>query len=92
MAVLVSDSKNLAVQIVNRDQNEIKIILPDPLTGNYREIYSESRKTGWEFFEDVYVMKNGTGFILRCYMTDWENLFIIHGWKADTQFTDFNWR
>ncbi len=87
------DSKNLAVQIVNRDQNEIKIILADPLTGNYREIYSESRKTWVEFFEDVYVMKNGTGFILRSYMTDWENLY-YYSWdgRLISQITDFNWR
>jgi dipeptidyl-peptidase-4 len=35
------DSKKLAVQIVNRDQNDNKIILADPATGDYTQIYDE---------------------------------------------------
>ena len=45
----VPDSKSLAIQIVNRDQNVLKIILADPSTGDYSEIYEESRKT-WACF------------------------------------------
>lgn len=87
------DSKNLAIQVVNRDQNEVKFILANPLTGDFREIYRESRKTWVEFFEDVYVMKNGTGFILRSYMTDWENLY-YYSWdgRLISRITDFDWR
>jgi dipeptidyl-peptidase-4 len=87
------DSKKLAIQVINRDQNVINIILADQSTGDYTEIYNESRKTWVEFHEDIYVMKNGSGFILRSYKTDWENLY-YYGWdgKLISQLTNFNFR
>jgi len=59
------DSKKLAVQVVNRDQNELKIILTDVTSGDFTEIYNEKRRTWIEFREDIYVMKNRSGFIIR---------------------------
>ncbi len=87
------DSKKLAIQIINRDQNSIAIILADPLTGDYTQIYNEIRKTWVEFHEDIYVMKNGSGFILRSYKNDWENLY-YYSWdgKLITPLTNFNFR
>jgi dipeptidyl-peptidase-4 len=86
------DSKKLAVQILNRDQNDMKFILADAITGNFTQIYSETRKSWIEFFEDIYVMKNGTGYILRSYKNDWENLY-YYGWdgKMIAQLTNVNW-
>ncbi len=87
------DSKKLAIQVVNRDQNEIKVILADPLTGDYTQIYNDSRKTWVEFMEDIYVMKNGSGFIVRSSKSDWENLY-YYGWdgKLIAQLTNLNFR
>jgi len=87
------DSRNLAVQIVNRDQNDLKIILADAETGDFRQIYNESRKTWVEFREDIYVMKNGSGFIIRSYRDDWENLY-YYGWDGSlkVRLTDFDFR
>ncbi len=87
------DSKKLAIQVVNRDQNEIKIILSDPSTGDYTQIYNDKRKTWIEFYEDIYVMKNGSGFIVRSSRSDWENLY-YYAWdgKLISQLTDFNFR
>lgn len=87
------DSKNLAVQIVNRDQNDLKIILANAETGDFRQIYNESRKTWVEFREDIYVMKNGSGFIIRSYIDDWENLY-YYGWDGNlkVRLTDFDFR
>ncbi len=87
------DSKKLAIQVINRDQNLINIILADPSTGDFTGIYTESRKTWVEFHEDIYVMKNGSGFILRSYRNDWENLY-YYGWdgKLISQLTNFNFR
>ncbi len=59
------DSKKLAIQVLNRDQTNLKFILADPVTGDYSQIYEETYKTWIEFHEDINVMKNGTGFILR---------------------------
>lgn len=87
------DSRKMAIQVLNRDQNDIRFILADPLTGDFTEIYKETRNTWVEFFEDVYVMKNGTGFILRSYKNDWENLY-YYGWdgRLIAQLTNFDWR
>jgi len=87
------DSKKLAIQVVSRDQNDIKIILADPLSGDFTQIYNESRRTWVEFYKDIYVMKNGSGFIVRSYINDWENLY-YYGWdgKLITQLTNFNFR
>jgi dipeptidyl-peptidase 4 len=87
------DSKKLAIQVLNRDQNDLRIILADAQTGEHTQIYRENRKTWVDFFEDVYVMKNGSGFILRSYRNDWENLY-HHAWdgKLIAQLTNFKWR
>ena len=87
------DSRKLLIQVLNRDQNDIKFILADPATGDFKMIYNEARKTWVEFFEDIYVMKNGTGFILRSYMNGWENLY-YYGWEGNliSQVTNFSWR
>jgi dipeptidyl-peptidase-4 len=87
------DSRKLAIQIVNRDQNDLKIILADTETGDFNQIYNESRKTWVEFREDIYVLKNGTGFIIRSYRNDWENLYFF-SWagKLTAQLTDFDFR
>jgi dipeptidyl-peptidase-4 len=87
------DGKKLAIQVLNRDQNDMKFILADVATGNIATIYSESRKTWVDFFEDIYVFKNGSGFIVRSYKTDWENLY-YYGWdgKLISQITNVNWR
>jgi dipeptidyl-peptidase-4 len=87
------DSRKLAIQILNRDQNDLKIVLADPSTGDYAQIYEETRKTWVEFYEDVYVLKNGSGFILRSYRNDWENLY-YQGWdgKLISQITNLNFR
>jgi dipeptidyl-peptidase-4 len=65
------DSKKLAIQIVNRDQNDLKIILAEPSTGDFTQIYEETYKTWIEFHEDINVLKNNAGFILRSYKNGW---------------------
>ena len=87
------DSKSLAIQVVNREQNDIQIILADPSTGDFKQIYNESRKTWIEFYEDIYVMNDGSGFIVKSYRNDWENLY-YYGWdgKMISQITNFNFR
>ncbi len=87
------DSKRLAVQVLNRDQNDLKIILADPSTGDFSQIYNETRPTWVEFYEKVYVMENGTGFIVNSYRSDWENLY-YYGWdgKLIAQLTNFDFR
>jgi dipeptidyl-peptidase-4 len=86
------DGSKIAIQVLNRDQNDMKFILADPNTGDFVQIYSETRKSWIEFYEDIYVMKNGTGFIVRSYRSDWENLY-YYGWdgKVISQVTNVGW-
>lgn len=87
------DSKKLAVQIINREQNELKIILSDPETGDFTEIYNETQKAWLDFYKDIYVMKNGSGFIVNSVRNGWENLY-YYSWdnRLIVQLTNFNFR
>lgn len=87
------NSEQLAIQILNRDQDELKIVVADANTGDIFEIYMEKNNTWVEFREDVYVMKDGSGFILRSYKNGWENLY-YYDWKGGliSQLTDFDFR
>lgn len=87
------DGSRVLVQVLNRDQNDIRFILADAATGVFSEIYRETRPTWVDFFTDIYVMKDGSGFILRSYRDDWDNLY-YYGWDGSlvTRLTDVNWR
>lgn len=87
------DSKKLLVQVLNRDQNDMKFILADVTTGDFSVVYSEARPTWVDFFEDLYIMKDGSGFIVRSYRNDWYNLY-YYGWDGTlkSQITDFDWK
>jgi dipeptidyl-peptidase-4 len=87
------DSRKLMVQVLNRDQNDMKLILADVTTGGFTEVYRETRPTWVDFFEDLYVMKDGSGFIVRSYRDDWYNLY-YYGWDGSlkSRITDFDWK
>lgn len=87
------DSRKLAIQVLNRDQNDLQIILADPVTGAYDQIYRETNKTWVEFHEDIYVMKNGRGFIIRNPESGWENLY-YYAWNGNliSRITDLDFR
>jgi len=87
------DSKKLAIQVINRDQNDMKIILAEPATGEFIQIYSETQKAWLDFYKDIYVMNNGTGFIVNSVRNGWENLY-YYSWdnRLIAQLTNLNFR
>jgi Dipeptidyl aminopeptidases/acylaminoacyl-peptidases len=87
------DSKKLAIQVLNRDQNDLQIILTDPSTGDSTKIFEETTRTWLEIHEDIYVMKNNTGFIIRSIKNGWENLS-YQGWdgRQIAQITNLDFR
>ena len=87
------DSKKLAIQVINRDQNDMKIILAEPATGEFIQIYSETQKAWLDFYKDIYIMKNGTGFIVNSVRNGWENLY-YYSWdnRLIAQLTNLNFR
>ena len=88
-----TDSKELIYQYMNRDQDMITFFASDPNTGTLRSIYTEKQKTWVEFFEDVYVFEDGSGFLLRSDKSGWRNLYHydLQG-KLVNQITNFDWR
>jgi dipeptidyl-peptidase-4 len=88
------DSRELMIQVLNRDQNDMRFILADVATGDFKEVYHETSNTWVDFFEDVYVMNNGNGFIIRSYRDNrWHNLY-YYGWDGSlkSQITGFDWK
>jgi dipeptidyl-peptidase-4 len=87
------DSRKLMVQVLNRDQNDMRFILADAATGDFMEVYRETRPTWVDFFEDIHVLNDGSGFIIRSYRNDWHNLY-YYGWDGllKSQVTNFNWK
>ena len=87
------DSKNLMVQVLNRDQNDIRFILADISTGDYKEIYTEKNNTWVDFFSDIYVLENGSGYLLRSCKSGWYNIY-YYDWEGNikVQLTNLDWR
>ncbi|HEX2920023.1 MAG TPA: DPP IV N-terminal domain-containing protein [Bacteroidales bacterium] len=75
------DSRKLAIQQINRDQNVLKIILADVTTGNYSTMYEEKTDTWVDFKEDIEVLNDGSGIILMSNESGWKNLYHI-GWEG----------
>ncbi len=87
------DSKQLLFQKMPRDQNKIELLLANPQNGSTKRIYEESRPTWVDFFKDIYMLEDNSGFILRSYQNDWYNLYYydLNG-KLKTTITDVPWR
>lgn len=68
------DSSTLTFQWMNRDQTEIKIYGVDLQTGKKREIHTENQPSWVEFFEDLYFLKDRSGFLLLSDVDGWRHL------------------
>jgi dipeptidyl-peptidase 4 len=70
-----NDGSRLYFQWLNRGQDWLKIFLADLHDGSCHAIYEE-RQAGWvEFFENIYLLKNGNGFILKSDKSGWPHLY-----------------
>jgi dipeptidyl-peptidase-4 len=69
------DSRNILFQWMNREQNNIKLFLADPATGEKVEIFDERQLTWVEFFEDIHLFKDGSGFLLNSDIDGWSHLY-----------------
>lgn len=87
------DSKELVYQYMNRGQDEITLYAVNPSTGEKREIYHEKQNCWVEFFEDLYLFEDGSGFLVRSDVDGWRNLYYydMNG-ELITRVTDLDWR
>lgn len=87
------DSKQLLFQQMPRDQNKIELLLANPKDGTTKKVYEESRATWVSFFEDIHMLEDNSGFILRSYKNDWYNLYHYDfNGTLKTRITDVKWR
>ena len=86
------DSKELFYQVLDRGQDDLKILSADPETGKNKLVYEEKQPTWVEFFEDVKILKNNKGFILRSDKDGHRHLYLydMNG-KLKKQLTKGEW-
>lgn len=86
------DSKQLFYQTINREQDDLKLLSANPETGKNKIIYEEKQPTWVEFFEDINILNDNKGFILRSDIDGWYHLYLydMNG-KLKKQLTKGNW-
>lgn len=89
----MADSRSLWVQWMNRDQNNLTIYSVSPENGQKKVIHNESQPTWVDWFENMYFVKNGSGFILKSDKTGYGHFYYydLNG-KLKKQLTNGNWR
>ena len=89
----MADSKTLWMQWMNRDQNDLIIYSVTPADGKKKVIYEEKQKTWVDWFDDMYFLKNGQGFILKSDKTGYGHFYYMDlNGKLKKQLTSGNWR
>jgi len=73
--VWFADGSKLSVQWMSRGQDTIKIFAVDPATGSSAEIHAESQPSWVEFFEDLTMLGDGSGFLLRSDIDGWRHIY-----------------
>jgi dipeptidyl-peptidase-4 len=87
------DSEEMLIQVLNRDQNHMQFFMVNPDDGSVRKVYNEERKTWIDFFSDLRVLNDGSGYIIRSAKSDWMNLY-YYDWNGNlkAQLTDLDFR
>ncbi len=89
----MADSRTLWMQWMNRDQNDLIIYSVTPANGAKKIVYEEKQKTWVDWFDDMYFLKNGEGFILKSDKTGYGHFYYMDlNGKLKKQLTAGNWR
>ena len=89
----MADSKTLWMQWMNRDQNDLIIYAVTPADGKKKIIYEEKQKTWVDWFDDLYFLKNGQGFILKSDKSGYGHFYYMNlNGKLKKQLTSGDWR
>jgi len=86
------DSNELFYQVLNRGQDTLQILAANPNTGKNKIVYVEVQPTWVNFFEDIYLFENNSGFILRSDKDGWQHLY-YYDMKGNlvNKITEGNW-
>lgn len=71
----MADSETLWLQWMNRDQNDLIIYSVDPSRGSKDIILEEKQDTWVDWFNGLYFLKNGQGFILKSDKSGWGHYY-----------------
>lgn len=86
------DSKQLFYQVLNRGQDYLQLLSANPNTGRNKIIYEERQPTWVEFFKDIYMMVDLSGFILRSDKDKAHHLYYYDlSGNLKARLTDGNW-
>ncbi|OIP60277.1 MAG: peptidase [Ignavibacteria bacterium CG2_30_36_16] len=87
-----NDGKTVYYQWLNRGQDTMIIYSGNPQTGERKLVYTETQSSWIEFFEDIYVFKDGSGFLLRSSKSGYSHLYYydMNG-NLKNQLTDGEW-
>ncbi len=87
------DSKQILLQWMNRNQDQFRIYRIDPLTGKKTAIYQETNQAWVDFYDDLYVLENNRGFLLRSSIDGQARLYLydLVG-KLKKQLTRGDWQ
>ena len=89
----MADSKTLWMQWMNRDQNNLIIYNVNPANGSKSVIYQEKQKTWVDWFDGMYFLKNGQGFILKSDKSGWGHYYYYDlAGNLKKQLTSGYWR
>jgi dipeptidyl-peptidase-4 len=72
------DSKYLYFQWMNRNQDTIRIYKSNPYSGIKSKVYEEYQESWVEFFEDLFILKNNAGFLVRSDVDGWRHLYLFN--------------
>jgi len=90
--IFTNDSKGLLFQRMNRGQDRLEIMHTTLNNSTPKEIYKETQKTWVEFLEDIYLLQNSDGFLIRSEVDDWYHIYHYNlDGKLIKQITEGNW-
>ncbi len=73
--IFSSDSKGLLYQRMNRGQDSLEVIFTQLNNSTQKVIYRETEKTWVEFLEDIYMLQNIDGFLIRSEIDGWYHIY-----------------
>jgi dipeptidyl-peptidase-4 len=86
------DGKSVIVQWIPRSFDNIKFYSVNATTGEKQEIYNEKQTSWVDWFEDLYIMKDASGFIVRSDKDGWRHLYLYDmAGNLQTQLTSGEW-
>lgn len=86
------ESNELFYQVLNRGQDHLQLLAANPSSGKSRLVYEEKQNSFVEFFEDIHILKDNKGFILRSDKDGFRHLYLYdNNGKLISQLTKGDW-